>query len=134
MTIDAKFWINCDVCGQCEEVVGCFPGTNHKARNPSESMCISKAAGWSGKIRHSRCPKCTKRIAIANAMTPEQWSVFNKRRGELIDIGQAGKLSLTLFEELREAQAIADLYLECVAPRPTAELDRLEASLERRLQ
>ena len=60
-------------------------------------------------------------------MNPEQWLVFNKRRGELIDIGQAGKLSLTLFEELREAQSIADIYLERVAPRPTAELDRLEA-------
>jgi hypothetical protein len=59
------------------------------------------------------------------------WEIINRERGRLIGEKISNWREFTPIEErqLAALQAYADAHLEEVAPRPTGELERLEAKV-----
>lgn len=62
-------------------------------------------------------------------MNKKEWPKINKRRGHLIDLKIQGQATDDELVELEQLQAVADEYLDEVAPRPTHLLEELEIKL-----
>jgi hypothetical protein len=62
-------------------------------------------------------------------MTKAEWARLNRERGELIDRAIARTLTTKEAGRLKQLEAIANEYLQEVAPRSTERLEELEAYL-----
>lgn len=60
----------------------------------------------------------------------DEWPAMNRERGLLIDKAIARSITAVGQERLEELQALADQYIERVAPRPTEVLEMLEARIK----
>lgn len=117
--------------------ITCADATCTVQFDPSETEeAINLMREWEGEKVRTRASQQER-----DAPSPEWlaalrrvWPTLNRERGRLIDIGLNRSLSEEEASLMAALQAFADLYIGLAAPHPAGQLDKLEATLGKRVE